>query len=138
MPGFRPTWARPLTGFALIGLVLTSGCQTAPPPQEAATAEPTATAERRAVRKGRLQTTTFVDNVELPASMTFAPDGRMFFVEVFAGRIRVVENGVLRPEPLATFTVQQGSEGGLLGIALVPDFATNHFMYAYYSEPEPS
>jgi glucose/arabinose dehydrogenase len=100
--------------------------------------EPTSTPERRNARKGKIQTATYVDNVELPASLTFAPDGRMFFVEVFAGRVRVVENGVLKPEPVATFQVQQGSESGLLGIALDPQFTTNRYIYAYYSEPDPA
>ncbi len=85
-----------------------------------------------------MQASVYVDNLELPAAMTFAPDGQMFFVEVFAGRVRMVENGVLELDPVITFQVQQGSESGLLGIALDPDFQTNRFIYAYYSEPDPA
>jgi glucose/arabinose dehydrogenase len=137
MRAWRSAWSRRFVSFGLLAIVVTAGCLPAPPAQPAAGPEPTQTAGRTA-RKGRLQTSVYVDNVELPAAMTFAPDGRMFFVEVFAGRVRVVENGVLQPEPVITFQVQQGSESGLLGLALDPDFATNRYVYAYYAEPDPA
>lgn len=79
-----------------------------------------------------------LDGVALPAALTFAPDGRLFFVEVNAGRIRVARGRELQPRPFATLPVQQASESGLLGLALDPDFADNHFVYAYYSEGAPS
>lgn len=129
--------------IALAALILITACQPAPPstPSQGAPGisqpEPTASAERRTTRKGRLQTSIVVDNVEMPAAMIFAPDGRLFFVEVFAGRVRVVKDGVLQPEPVTTFRVQTGSESGLLGLALDPDFTNNRFMYAYYAEPDP-
>jgi glucose/arabinose dehydrogenase len=135
----RPrAWLRSLLLVGLSGILIASGCAPAPPNPPASKPEPTPTADRRAARKSRIQTSVYVDNVELPASMIFAPDGRMFFVEVFAGRVRVVENGVLQPDPVMTFQVQQGSESGLLGIALDPDFTTNRYIYAYYSEPDPA
>src|SRR5215207_9326346 len=135
---WRVVWSRSLLCCGLVGVLLTSGCVTAPPVQRETKPEPTLTTERRVARKNRIQASVHVDNVELPAALTFAPDGRLFFVEVFAGRVRVVENGVLRPEPVITFQVQQGSESGLLGLALDPGFATNRFVYAYYSEPDPA
>src|SRR4051794_14981031 len=125
-----------LLSLGLLVLLLVTDCAPSPPARVEPTAEPTSTADGRSARKSRLQSSVFVDNVELPSAMTFAPDGRMFFVEVFAGRVRVVENGVLKPEPVATFRVQQGSESGLLGLALDPDFTATHFIYAYYSEPD--
>lgn len=79
----------------------------------------------------------FLDGVMLPAALNFAPDGRLFFVEVNAGRIRVARSGFLQPAPFATLTVQQEGESGLLGLALDPAFFTNGFVYAFYSEGDP-
>src|SRR5918911_629271 len=42
---------------------------------------------------------TVAENLQVPWSIVFAPDGRMFITER-PGRVRVLENGRLRPEPL--------------------------------------
>src|SRR6185503_8783418 len=44
---------------------------------------------------------TVVGNLEVPWSIVWAPDGRMIFTER-PGRVRVFENGKLRPQPLYT------------------------------------
>ena len=49
------------------------------------------------------------------------------------GRLRLVQNGQLRPEPVATIPTRAGGEGGLLGLALHPGFAQNRFIYLYYT-----
>lgn len=72
------------------------------------------------------------ENLEVPWELAFAPDGRLFFTER-PGRLRVIENGRLRPEPVATFEVASVGEAGLLGLALDPDFAGNRFGYVYYT-----
>ena len=54
-------------------------------------------------------------NLELPWALAFAPDGRLFVTER-PGRVRIVENGQLRPEPALTLTdVFAEREAGLLG-----------------------
>src|SRR5207248_9311193 len=59
--------------------------------------------------------------------------GRLFFTER-PGRVRVVEQGALRPEPVAVLPASQStSEGGLLGLALAPDFAASGAFYVYYT-----
>jgi glucose/arabinose dehydrogenase len=85
---------------------------------------------------GPPEVTTFVDQLAMPDSLTFAPDGRMFFNEVYHGRIRVVGNGQLREEPFATLNIARpggGTEYGLLGLALHPDFDHNGYVYALYT-----
>jgi glucose/arabinose dehydrogenase len=74
--------------------------------------------------------------LDTPWAIAFAPDGRWFVTER-PGRIRVVENGQLLPDPWMTFDVweQPDSEAGLLGIALDPKFAENHFVYLAYTYP---
>jgi glucose/arabinose dehydrogenase len=76
---------------------------------------------------------TVASNLQVPWSIVFAPDGRIFFTER-PGRVRVIENGRLRPEPLATISdVEARSESGLMGMTLHPQFASNHFIYLAYA-----
>ena len=60
--------------------------------------------------------------------------GQIFVTEKATGQVRVVRpDGSLRPFPLLTVNVSAQSERGLLGIALDPDFASNKFLYIYYT-----
>lgn len=64
----------------------------------------------------------------------FAFNGNKLFVTEKGGKIRIVRaNGVLRNKPLHTLSVNTASERGLLGIALDPNYATNGFIYVYYT-----
>src|SRR5919197_3010414 len=76
---------------------------------------------------------TVVSGLEVPWSIAFTPDGRMIFTER-PGRVRVFEGGRLRPEPLAVIPdVEPTGESGLMGLALHPQFATNHLLYLAYA-----
>lgn len=75
-------------------------------------------------------------------AIAFTPDGRLFFVEHWTGAIRVVSaDGELLPDPFATLPdVAAGIGWGLSGLAIDPDFANNHYVYALYTrltQPEP-
>jgi glucose/arabinose dehydrogenase len=74
---------------------------------------------------------TVAENLEIPWEIAFAPDGRIFFTER-VGNLRVIENGQLNPEPVIILDVGT-VEGGLLGLALDPNFEQNHFLYLYYT-----
>lgn len=65
-------------------------------------------------------------------AMEFAPDGRLFVVTE-TGQVRVIKNGALLPTPFVTVNVDSSGERGLLGIAFDPNFATNHFVFLYYT-----
>ena len=76
---------------------------------------------------------TVASGLEVPWAIAFAPDGRVLFTER-PGRVRVIENGRLRPEPLATIAdVEQTGESGLMDLTLHPQFAQNHFIYIAYA-----
>ncbi|MBX3086336.1 MAG: PQQ-dependent sugar dehydrogenase [Anaerolineae bacterium] len=62
----------------------------------------------------------------------FAPDGRIF-VSIQTGAVRVIKNGSLLPTPFVTLSVETTQERGLQGIAFDPNFATNHYVYIYYT-----
>jgi len=81
----------------------------------------------------RFAVETVVTNLEIPWSLAFAPDGRLFVTER-PGRVRIVENGRLAPSPaLVLDDVYAVGEAGLLGVALHPDFAGNRLVYLAYT-----
>ena len=68
--------------------------------------------------------------------MAFAPDGRLFYGEQFTGNIRVITaEGELLEEPFAQMELALYIEWGLTGLALDPDFETNHYVYVFLTEP---
>jgi glucose/arabinose dehydrogenase len=76
---------------------------------------------------------TVIPNLEVVWSIVWAPDGRMIFTER-PGRVRVYENGKLRPQPLFTVPdVEPRGESGLMSVALHPQFASNHLLYLSYA-----
>ena len=76
---------------------------------------------------------TVAAGLEVPWAIAFAPDGRIFVTER-AGRLRVIENGKLNPQPLYTIPdVEKSGETGLMGMTLHPNFRQNHFIYLAYA-----
>ncbi len=84
--------------------------------------------------------TVVVDEVvaeELPQlwAMEFLPDGRML-VTAKAGAMHIVsEDGVAGPEITGVPEVDARGQGGLLDVALAPDFETSNLVYFSFSEP---
>jgi len=82
-----------------------------------------------------IRVTQVVDGLQLPAALAFAPDGRLFFNEIQKGMVRILDaSGVLQAEPFETLKISRRKEHGVLGLALDPDFATNHYVYVFYSQ----
>ncbi|MBI3980720.1 PQQ-dependent sugar dehydrogenase [Candidatus Microgenomates bacterium] len=73
-------------------------------------------------------------NLDTPWALVFLPQGEMLITER-PGRVRLLDkNGLLDPTPVATLeSVNEIGEGGLLGMALHPDFNNNHYVYLYYT-----
>ena len=65
-------------------------------------------------------------------AMAIAPDGRVFVAQQ-GGALRVVRDGALVAQPFLTVGVNSSGERGLLGVAFDPDFATNNYVYVYYT-----
>jgi glucose/arabinose dehydrogenase len=87
----------------------------------------------QAQRAATPHATVVASGLEVPWSIAFAPDGRMFVTER-PGRVRVIEKGVLRKAPLLSLTdVVASGEAGLMGLALHPDFSKNRFVYLCYA-----
>jgi aldose sugar dehydrogenase len=78
---------------------------------------------------------TVVEGLAHPWGMAFLPTGDILVTER-PGRLRVVRNGVLVPEPVGGVpNVRAQGQGGLLDVALHPDFASNRFVYLSFSKP---
>ena len=78
---------------------------------------------------------TVVDSLVQPWSMAFLPGGDMLITER-PGRLRIVRNGKLLPQPVEGVpAVSYANQGGLLEVAPHPDFASNRMLYLTFSKP---
>lgn len=108
-------------------LMVVLSCGTAPPGRGAGEIETSQ------LTQSSFRVETVIPNLQVVWSIVWAPDGRMLFTER-PGRVRVYENGKLRPEPLFTVPdVEPRGESGLMSIALHPQFAANHLLYLSYA-----
>jgi glucose/arabinose dehydrogenase len=71
-----------------------------------------------------------VNGLEVPWGIGFLPGGDLLVTER-PGRIRLVRDGELVAEPVASPVVDPAGEGGLLGLALHPEFESNRLFYIY-------
>jgi glucose/arabinose dehydrogenase len=70
-----------------------------------------------------------------PWSIAFLPGGDMLITER-AGRLRIVRDGTLLPKAVSGVPeVLAEGQGGLLDVALHPDFSSNRLLYLTYSKP---
>ena len=74
------------------------------------------------------------ENLDKPRSIAVSDD-RIFVTEK-DGMIRVIQNDVLLESPLAALRPADVFDGGLLGIALHPDFSNNHHIYVFLTYDE--
>jgi glucose/arabinose dehydrogenase len=78
---------------------------------------------------------TIVTGLENPWGMVFLPDKRILVTER-SGSIRIISNGKLLDTKITGVpAVYQNGQGGLLDIALHPDYAKNGWIYITYSKP---
>jgi glucose/arabinose dehydrogenase len=80
---------------------------------------------------------TVAEGLEHPWSLAFLPGGDILVTER-PGRLRVIRDGRLAPAPIAGVPeVWAQGQGGLMDVALHPDFARNRLVYLSYSKPGP-
>jgi glucose/arabinose dehydrogenase len=68
-----------------------------------------------------------------PWGMAFLPDGRLLITEK-PGRLRIYADGKLSPPVDGAPAVEHNDQGGLLDVAVDPDFARNELVYLSYTE----
>jgi aldose sugar dehydrogenase len=90
----------------------------------------------------RIRVVVVAKGLTYPFAIAFLPDGAMLVTER-TGKLRIVRNGVLDPEPVAgvpasRYAGRSGDPGavhGLMDIALHPKFAENQLVYFTYTKP---
>src|SRR5687768_14848020 len=70
----------------------------------------------------RLAVRTVVDGLAAPTSLAFLGPDDILVLEKNTGRVQRIVKGVIQDPPVLDLPVNFGSERGLLGIALHPDF----------------
>jgi glucose/arabinose dehydrogenase len=81
------------------------------------------------------QAVTVADGLVNPWSIAFLPDGDILITER-PGRLRIVRNGTLLPDPVTGVPeVLAEGQGGLLDVVPHPDFASNRLLYISFSKP---
>lgn len=110
-----------LSGFILLLLLTGATCA------QQQTGDPTGS--------GDVQVDNIISGLNHPWGLAFLPDGRMLVTER-PGRLRIVSPDGTVSEALAgTPEVFARGQGGLLDVALDPDFANNQLVYLSFSEP---
>jgi glucose/arabinose dehydrogenase len=85
-----------------------------------------------------IHVTVVTKGLDHPWGMAFLPNRDMLVTER-PGRLRVVRDGELDPAPIGGLPpIRAAVIGGLLDIALHPDFAENRLVYFSYSKPDAS
>lgn len=97
-------------------------------------------AQKSAVRtqNGDIQVEVLAEGLEYPWGMAFLPDDRLLFSEKRAGTLRILDTDGNVSEPLqGTPEVFGVDQGGMLDVALHPEFESNQTIYFTFAEPRP-
>jgi glucose/arabinose dehydrogenase len=129
------------TALSAVLLIACAGCGAresdagAPAPAAAPAASAATEVARFPSEAGELEVATVASGLEHPWGLAFLPDGRMLVTER-PGRLRIVgADGSLSAPVAGVPEVFAKGQGGLLDVALDPDFATTPWVYLSFSEP---
>lgn len=133
---------RPLGTILLVGVI--AGCSNTSPNPPVVTNPPKSETDQVKENSEQVssefpyQTQIIATGLNVPWEMAFADDGRIFFTER-PGQVRVLNaEGELQEEPVISLAdpfISEG-EGGLLGLALDPNFKDNAYLYVYHTYKE--
>lgn len=144
-PCFRSTRVRAAIALGVTAMLTVGGCafgEPEPDPAGEPPVFPTPTASAADGGSGqRAVATVLAKGLRVPWGIAFLPDGGALVTERDTARILKVgpESG---PDGLKVTTVQTldevdaGGEGGLLGIAVSPDYQTDQTVFVYYTTAE--
>jgi glucose/arabinose dehydrogenase len=133
---------RTLTAASIVGLgaiTLAQGTYLDPRPANAPHQKPAFEGQYHAPEKKAnvaFDLVPVATGLESQWGIAFLPGGKMLVTEK-PGRLRVVNaDGTLSPPVAGVPMVDARGQGGLLGLALDPNFATNRMVYLSFSEPQ--
>jgi glucose/arabinose dehydrogenase len=78
----------------------------------------------------------FIDGLQFPVSLAPTTNGDILVAEKF-GTVRLVRDGALLEQPIASFDVTAENEAGFIGITPMPDYAETGEFLAVYTPEEP-
>ena len=113
--------------IAIVGAIVFSAFVLTSPSDPIPLPKPTSNSENDSV-------TILAEKLDKPRAIAVSDD-RIFVTEK-DGFIRVIQNDILLESPLATFRSANVFDGGLLGIAVHPNFSDNHFIYVFLTYEE--
>ena len=94
---------------------------------------PSAMAQTVESSAGNLTATVIAEGLDHPWALGFLPDGRMLVTER-SGQLRIVDDGAVGEAIAGVPAVYNRGQGGLLDLALAPDFETSGQIYLTFSE----
>lgn len=111
----------------ILSIVLSFGCNGAPAGASADQVSTTTSDQTQ------FRVEIVASGLEVPWAFAFLPNGSILFTER-PGRVRIIENGKLHPDPVFKVPdVEPSSESGLMDLSLHPGFASNGFVYMAYA-----
>lgn len=82
------------------------------------------------------EVTTVATGLSGATALEVASDGRVFVCEQ-DGKLRVIKNNQLLPDPFVTIPVEHNWERGLIGVTVAPDFPDDPYVYVVYVTNKP-
>jgi len=92
---------------------------------------------KRAIEENRFTKTVLDFNLDEPTEMTILPDGKIIFLER-KGEVMLYTPADGKLKQVNKFNVGTKFEDGMIGLTADPNFAENHWIYIFYSDPEKS
>jgi Glucose/sorbosone dehydrogenases len=103
-----------------------------------AMATTSAAAETVSTERHKVSVNTITDKLNKPWGMAFLPSGELLVTEKSGTLRRVTRDGAISDPLNGVPAVVDKSQGGLLDVAVDPNFADNQFVYISYSEADPA
>lgn len=113
--------------LVLTSLALLTTCTSYSPPSYPSTGTP---AKSSASVSSEPKIAVIAENLDVPWDMVWLPNGDMLVTERPGNLLKISKTG---NERLSIEGVHHIGEGGLLGLALHPDFNTNNYLYLYFT-----
>lgn len=88
-----------------------------------------------APEENRFVKTILVNDLDVPMEMAIANDGRLFYTELFNGKLWMYNTKTGENKLVHQLEVMNKGGTGLIGVTLDPGFDDNRFIYLYHSPP---
>ncbi|WPP50703.1 ThuA domain-containing protein [Catalinimonas niigatensis] len=85
--------------------------------------------------ENRFVKTVLVNDLNTPMTLDISDDGRIFYTELRTANLYMYDTKTGRDKLLHRFDVATKGGTGLIGVTIDPDFASNQWIYLYYSPP---